>query len=97
MGAAELTKNANPNTYRYSNLRFDLCWECSLPDGSMGKNVIIFEVNTSSSVHIDNKEKDVLILGKGPTLGLDDTTLTAEAHYLIAFSRSNIILLKFLL
>ena len=63
----------------------------------MGKNVIIFEVNTSSSVHIDNKEKDVLILGKGPTLGLDDTTLTEEAHYLIAFSRSNIILLKFLL
>ena len=32
----------------------------------------------SSSVHVDNKKKDILILGKGPTQGLDDTSLTAE-------------------
>ena len=31
----------------------------------------------SSSVHFDNK-KEILILGKGPTQGLDDTTLNAE-------------------
>ena len=35
----------------------------------------------SSSVHIDNKKKDILILGSGPTQGLDDTTLIAEAQY----------------
>ena len=29
-------------------------------------------------VHVDNKEKDVLILGEGPTQGLDGTTLTTE-------------------
>ena len=33
----------------------------------------------SSSVHIDNKEKDILILGKPSTQGLDDTMLTAKA------------------
>ena len=33
----------------------------------------------SSSAHIDNQGKDILVLGKGPTQGLDDTTLTAEA------------------
>ena len=33
----------------------------------------------SSSVHVDDREKDVLILGKGPTQGLDGTTLNAEA------------------
>ena len=43
----------------------------------------------SSSVHIDNKNKDIFILGEGPTQGLDDTTLTAEAQYSINFSRSN--------
>ena len=43
----------------------------------------------SSSVHIDNKNKNILILGKGPTRGLDDTTLTGEAQYSINFSRSN--------
>ena len=30
----------------------------------------------SSSAHVDNKKKDVLILGKGPTQGLEHT-LTA--------------------
>ena len=40
----------------------------------------------SSSVHIDNKKKDILILGIGPTQKLDDTTLTAEAQYSINFS-----------
>ena len=31
----------------------------------MGKNIIIFEANLSSSVYIDNKNKDILILGQG--------------------------------
>ena len=44
----------------------------------------------SSSVHIDNKNKDILILGIRPTQGLDDTTLTAEIEYFINFSRSRI-------
>ena len=43
----------------------------------------------SSSVHIDNKSKDILILGEGPKQGFDDTTLTAEANYPINFAQSN--------
>ena len=34
----------------------------------------------SSSVHVGNKTKNILILGEGPTQGLDDTTLTAEKN-----------------
>ena len=41
----------------------------------------------SSSVHIDNKGRDTLILGEGPTQGLDDTTLTAEAKDAINFTQ----------
>ena len=41
----------------------------------------------SSSVHIDNKNKDILILGEGPTQGLDDTILTTEAKYPIDFTQ----------
>ena len=33
-----------------------------------------------SSVHIDNKRKEILILGEGPTQELDDTTLTADVN-----------------
>ena len=52
----------------------------------MGKNVIIFGADISSSAHIGNKNKDILILGEGPTEGLDDTTLTAEARDHINFT-----------
>ena len=55
----------------------------------MGKNVIIFVADMSSFVHADNKNKDILILGEGPTQGLDDTTLTAEAKYPINFTQPN--------
>ena len=53
-----------------------------------GKNVIAFGADMSSSVHIDNKNKDILILGEIPTQGLDDTTLTAEVKYPINFKKS---------
>ena len=60
----------------------------SLPDGSYGKNVITFGDDLSSSVHVDNKEKDILTLSEGPTQGLYDTTLTAEAKYPTNFTQS---------
>ena len=43
----------------------------------------------SSFVDIDNKGKDILILGKEITQELDDTTLTVEAIYPINFTQSN--------
>ena len=39
----------------------------------------------SFSAHIDNKEKDILVLGKGPTQGLEHTS-TAEKKYSISFT-----------
>ena len=35
----------------------------------------------SSSMHVDNKRKDILILVVGPTQRFNDTTLTAEVRY----------------
>ena len=67
--------------YTGYGIGFDSRSEFSLPDGSMGKNVIIFGADRSSSVHIDNKKKRYL------NQGSDDTTLTAEVKYLIDFLR----------
>ena len=50
----------------------------------MGRNVIVFGVSMSSSVHIDNKEKYILILAKVPIQYLDATTLTTETKYYIS-------------
>ena len=58
----------------------------------MGKNVIIFEfeaTDMSSSVHIDNKNKNILILAEGPTQELNYTSLTAEVKYPINFTQPN--------
>ena len=38
----------------------------------------------STSTHIDNKKKDILVIGRGPTQGLE-STLTAEKMYSINF------------
>ena len=43
----------------------------------------------SSSVHVDNKKKDILIFGEGPIQGLDGTTLTAEKKYSINLTENN--------
>ena len=51
------------------------------------KNAIIFGADIiSSSVHIDNKKRNILVFGEGPTQGLDDTILIAEAKYSFKFT-----------
>ena len=39
----------------------------------------------STSIHTDNKKKDILVLGRAPTQGLE-STLTAEKMYSINFT-----------
>ena len=82
-----MTKNADFDNYGYSGygIGFDRKQSFSFSSDSFGQNVIIFGVNMNSSAHIDNKKKDILILGKGRTQGLEHT-LTAEKKYLINFT-----------
>ena len=89
-GSVKLTKNADLDKYKYTGygIGFDSCSEFFFTDGSNGKSVITFGADTSSPVHVDNKGKDILILGEGSTQGLDDTILTAEAKYPINFTQS---------
>ena len=88
--SVRLTKNADPDKYKYSSygIGFDSHSQFLFTDGSMGKNVIIFGADMSSSVHVDNKRKCILILGEELALGLDYTALTVEAKYPISFTQS---------
>ena len=45
----------------------------SIPHFDWGKNIYVLGVDMSSSVHTDNKGKDILILSKGPTQGLNSS------------------------
>ena len=77
--AVTLTKYTDINKYRYLGYGtgFDRKSSFSFPGGGFGQNVIIFGVDMRSSAHVDNSKKDILILGKGPTQGLEHT-LTAK-------------------
>ena len=78
-GAVKLTKNADPDKYKQSgySIGFDLRSQFSWSDGNDGKNVIIFIVDNSSSVHTDGRNKNFLVLGERPTQSLDNATITA--------------------
>ena len=57
----------------------------AFPGGGFSQNVLIFGVDMSSSPHIDNKKKDILVFRKGPTQGLESTS-TAGKMYSINFT-----------
>ena len=86
-GAVTLTKNTDIDKYGHSGYGtgFDRRSSSSFPGGRFGQNVLTFGAVMSSSAHIDNKKKDILALGKGPTQGLEHT-LTAEKMYSINFT-----------
>ena len=86
-GAVTFTKNAAIEKYRYSGygIGFDRRSSFSFPSGGFGQNALVFGADMSSSIHIDNKKKDILVLGRGPTQGLE-STLTAEKMYSINFT-----------
>ena len=90
-GSVKLTKNNGPVKYKYSSydIGCDSRSDFLFTAGSMGKNVIIFGAHMSSSLHIDNKNKNILIFGEGATQRLDNTVLTTEAIYPINFKQTS--------
>ena len=76
------TKKAYADDYGYSDygIGFDRKSSFSFPVGDFGQTL-----DMSSSTKIDSRKKGILILGKGPTQGLEDT-LTSEKMYLTNFT-----------
>ena len=64
-GAVTLTKIANVDENRYSGYGsgFDRRSAFSFPGGGFGQNVLIVGADMSSSAHINNRKKDILVLG----------------------------------
>ena len=68
-GAAKLIKKAHIDKYKYSGcgIGFDRREAFSFSSVGFACNVINFGVGMSSSIHVDEKKKGILILGEGPT------------------------------
>ena len=58
-GALKLNRSDDPDKYRYSSygIGFDKYSQFSWTDDSWDKNVVIFGVGNSYSVHVDNKKR----------------------------------------
>ena len=81
-GAVILTKHVDIDQYKYSGygVGSDRKGEFSFGNG-FSRNVIVFGTDMSSSVHANNKAKNILVLGKDFIQGLYNTTIYAEKLY----------------
>ena len=80
LGAVNLTKNTDIVKYKYYSryeIEFDRHGSFWLPGIGLGRIVMLFGVGMSSSTKIDNRKKDIFILSKDPTQGLEQR-LSAE-------------------
>ena len=83
------TKDLDNFIYSGWGIGFDHDGTFSHPEGSTARNVIIFGVDMSGSVHASNKTKDFLVLGKGLIQLIENTTIYAEKTYSPNFSAEN--------
>ena len=68
-GAMKLTKNAYPDKLGYSNygIGFDAISQFSWKNSRRDETVVNFGADISSYVNVDSENKDILVLGEGPT------------------------------
>ena len=83
------TTDTDKYIYSGYGLGFDSTGRFSHPQGEMARNIIIFEVVLSNSIHATNKTQSLLILGHGLTQKVNNTTIYAEKMYSPNFSAKN--------
>ena len=78
-GTVSLTKHADIDQYKYHGYGVNFSRRGGFSfENKFAKNVIIFEADLRSSVHATNRTKNIVILGKDFTQGLDNTTVYPE-------------------
>ena len=93
-GATKVTKpgdTTDTDKYIYPgcDLGFDSTGQFTHPQGGMARNIIIFGVDSSNSVHATNKTQNILILGHDLTQKVNNTTIYAEKMYSPNFNAEN--------
>ena len=89
-GATNIVKISDKEKYVYSGygITFYDAGSWSFGNGTT-RNVIIFGVDNSSSSHVDNLKNDFLILGLGPTYGINGSFGSPEKKFSINFTKTN--------
>ena len=97
-GAMQITKNATDsdnNDYKGYGICFDersqfghTMTQDGMTHTSNGRNVLIFGVDMSFSMHATNRANHIYLMGDGLTQGINDTTLYAEKKYFRNFTET---------
>ena len=77
-GATSIVKNSD----KYSAGSWRFC-------NDFTRNVVIFSVDDCSSSHADNQKNNFLVLGEGPSYGIDGSFGSTEKKFNINFSNAN--------
>ena len=83
----KITKNTDSSENNYTG--YGLCFdegnefghtvkECNFNRVTNAKNVIIFDVDTSSSIHATNRANNIYVVGADFIQGINGTTIYAE-------------------
>ena len=83
------TTDTDKNIYSGYGLEFDSTGQFSHPQDGMARNIIIFGIDLSNSVHATNETQNILILGHGLTQKVNNTTIYAEKMCSPNFSAEN--------
>ena len=89
-GAMQITKNDDTSKYDYKG--YGICFDegsefgHTITEGGRthttdARNVLIFGVDMSFSVHATNRANNIYVMGTGLTQGIHDTTLYAEKNF----------------
>ena len=97
-GAMQITKDATDNS-KNNYKGYGICFDERSQFGhkitgngrahiTNGRNVLIFGVDMSCSVHATNRANNIYVMGDGLTQGIHDTTLSVEKNYWRTFTDS---------
>ena len=99
-GAMQITKHATDNSknnYKGYGICFDVGSQFghTMSEGGCthitnGRNVLIFEADTSFSIHRTNRANHIYVMGDGLPQGIQDTTLYVEKKYFRNFTEPNV-------
>ena len=89
-GATNVAKNSYKEKYVYKGygITFDSTAWWSFGNGT-ARNAIDFDVDNSLSSHVDNRKNNFLILGLGPTFGINRSFGSPEKKFSINFTTAN--------
>ena len=89
-GTVKLERNTVKSKFAYNGWGIAFYGEGSWSfHNDFAGNIVIFGVDNSSSSHTDNRKNNFLVLGEGPTSGINNSIGAAEKKFSFNFSKAN--------